>query len=168
MHVRQQERLQNYRDSNTLKSIQDLAAENHHPTARLAKNLAAIGEPKPTKFHEAHHIIPGKGKYQQVEMAICRLNLHAFGVGINDPLNGVWLRNFGSSEKDDWATPKAPSHRPLHTFNYETWVGSQFLNDNLPAPVFMSRLRSAKRKLKYGTHPPEIVERGGGVRGSES
>ena len=158
-HVKMQENLTAYREENKTKSVRELATEKHHPTKLLARNLQAVGEPKPTPMHEPHHVIPGAGKHQKVQIMRSRLNLHAFGVGINDPLNGIWLRNFAKNTPDDWTTPEAPAHRPLHTFNYETWISSLFSNDNLPESVFISRLQSVKRKLRDGTHPDNILQR---------
>lgn len=161
-HIKMQENLTAYREANKQKSIRELATENHHPTKMLARNLQAVGEPKPTPIHEAHHIIPGAGKHRKQLMIMCRLNLHAFGVGINDPLNGIWLRNFAKNTPDDWATPESPAHRPIHTFKYETWISSQFSNDNLPEAVFLSRLQTVKRRLRDGSHPEDILERKAG------
>lgn len=161
-HLKMQENLTAYREGNKQKSLSELASESHHPTKMLARNLQAVGEPKPTPMHEPHHIIPGAGKHRKQLMILSRLNLHAFGIGINDPLNGIWLRNFAKNTPDDWATPESPAHRPIHTFNYETWISSQFSNDNLPETVFLSRLQTVKRKLRDGTHPENILQRKAG------
>ena len=161
-HLKMQENLTAYREGNKQKSLSELASESHHPTKMLARNLQAVGEPKPTPMHEPHHIIPGAGKHRKQLMILSRLNLHAFGIGINDPLNGIWLRNFAKNTADDWATPESPAHRPIHTFNYETWISSQFSNDNLPETVFLSRLQTVKRKLRDGTHPENILQRKAG------
>lgn len=161
-HLKMQENLTAYREGNKQKSLSELASETHHPTKMLARNLQAVGEPKPTPMHEPHHIIPGAGKHRKQLMILSRLNLHAFGIGINDPLNGIWLRNFAKNTADDWATPESPAHRPIHTFNYETWISSQFSNDNLPETVFLSRLQTVKRKLRDGTHPENILQRKAG------
>lgn len=158
-HIKLQESLAAYREESKTKSIRELVAEEHHPTKKLARNLRAAGEPKPTPIHEAHHIIPGSGKHRRELMLQSRLNLHGYGVGINDPLNGIWLRNFAKNTPDDWATPEAPPHRPIHTYNYETWIAAMFSNDNLPESVFLSRLTTVKRKLKDGTFPPNILEK---------
>ncbi|SEA84645.1 AHH domain-containing protein [Alkalimonas amylolytica] len=158
-HIKLQESLAAYREESKTKNIRELVAEEHHPTKKLARNLRAAGEPKPTPIHEAHHIIPGSGKHRRELMLQSRLNLHGYGVGINDPLNGIWLRNFAKNTPDDWATPESPPHRPIHTYNYETWIAAMFSNDNLPESVFLSRLRTVKRKLKDGTFPPNILEK---------
>ena len=158
-HIMYQENLTAYRKSSESKSVRELATENHHPTKMLARNLLAVGEPKPTPIHEAHHIIPGSGKHRKELIIRSRLNLHAFGIGINDPLNGIWLRNFAKNTADDWATPESPAHRPIHTYNYETWIASKFSNDNLPERVFVSRLQTVKRELRTGKHPANILQR---------
>ncbi|WP_350997940.1 AHH domain-containing protein [Shewanella sp. TB7-MNA-CIBAN-0143] len=158
-HIMMQENLTTYREENKSKNVRELLAERHHPTQKLARNLRAIGEPQPTPIHEAHHIIPGEGRHRKQLVISSRLNLHAYGIGINDPLNGIWLRNFARNNADDWATPESPPHRPIHTYNYETWISSMFSNDNLPEAVFVSRLQSVKRKLKDGSFPPNILEK---------
>jgi len=157
-HVRLQTQLTDYRAANKLKSSTELQAEEHHPTKSLVRNLRAVGEVKPTSFHEAHHIIPGKGRYLKVDMLTCRLNLHQYGIGINDPVNGVWLRNFVRNTPDDWATPEAPAHRKLHTYQYEEWISDLLSNDNLPEALYLNRLHAVKVQLKTGTHPVKILE----------
>ncbi|CCN71474.1 putative large secreted protein [Vibrio nigripulchritudo SFn118] len=156
-HAKIQKELREYRTASLEKDEEDLVAENHHPTKILARNLLAVGEPKPTIQHEAHHIIPGKGRYLQEELIISRLNLHSFGVGINDPINGLWLTNFKKNKENDWATSDAPSHRSLHRYNYEKWISSNFSNDNLPEKTFLGRLTIIKRKIKNGKMPDKVM-----------
>ncbi|MCE9685811.1 AHH domain-containing protein [Shewanella sp. AS16] len=158
-HVMLQENLALYREENSSKTPRELLAEKHHPTKKLSRNLRATGELQPTPIHEAHHIIPGEGRHRKKLVMESRLNLHAYGIGINDPLNGIWLRNFAKNNPDDWATPESPPHRPIHTYNYETWIAAMFSNDNLPETVFLSRLHSVKRKLKDGSFPTNILEK---------
>lgn len=167
-HFKLQTQLTQYRESCKQRTALELLAEKHHPTKNLAKNLAAVGEIQPTPFHEPHHIIPGKGKYAQAQIEVCRLNLHMFGYGINDPLNGVWLRNFEPNRPDDWATPLAPSHRPLHNKEYERWISGQFRNDNLPEEIFFNRLRTTKSKLKTGNLPDHIFVSNAGGKGNKA
>lgn len=97
--------------------------EKHQPTTTLQKNLRAAGELKPSASHEAHHIICGKGRWDQAAVMRARLNLHLHGLGINDARNGVWLFNNNKNKHNDWATPETPSHKALHTRKYETWLG---------------------------------------------
>lgn len=148
--IKLHEHLLSYRDACRSKTDVELLSEKHHPTKNLAKNLFAVGEPKPSPIHEAHHIIPGKGRYLQYQMMACRLNLHGYGIGIHDPVNGIWLRNFDQNKADDWATTKAPGHRQLHCTEYESWIAGIFMNDNVPEHVFVGWLKEVKRKLKFG------------------
>ena len=159
--VKLHEHLQAYRDACATMSQEELAREKHHPTKTLRKNLFAAGEPKPSPIHEAHHIIPGKGRYLQYQMMICRLNLHSYGIGIHDPLNGMWLRNYEKNKPDDWATPEASGHRSLHCTEYERWISRKFMNDNVPDHVFVGWLKDVKRQLRYGVFSVDETTPGG-------
>lgn len=103
--------------------IRRLSAESHHPTGDLEAFMRAEGIPKPSSKHTAHHIVPGKGK-DPVVNGRTRLHLHRFGIGINDPANGVYLLH-----KDEytphWSMPLSRGHRKYHTTFYETWVSNR-------------------------------------------
>lgn len=147
----------NHALSKTDTGIDVLMNEAHHPTESLNNHLAAIAEPKPSVRHDAHHIVMGKGKYQQAQMIDARLALHLHGIGINDPRNGVWLpREY--KDKGHWATPGAPAHKEIHRYNYETWIVSKFAIPGISKRVLIDRLRECKTVLKYGGYPPEIVK----------
>lgn len=151
-----QAQVESYREKNLKAPPTQLLEEEHHPTEKLAEHLRAVGEPKPSDRHDAHHIIPGKGRWRQKPLITARLNLHLHGVGINDPFNGVWLpRN--KADRGHWATPKAPAHKEIHRFNYETWIVSKFANSTLPKSAFLANLRGVKQVLKYGGFPDKIV-----------
>ncbi|WP_250460300.1 AHH domain-containing protein [Microbulbifer litoralis] len=151
-----QAELEQYRESNKSKSAREMSKEAHHPTDDLAKYLAAVAEPKPSPYHDAHHVIPGKGRWLQDRIANARLNMHLHGIGVSDPKNGAWLpRNI--EHKGHWATPKAPAHKEIHRYNYETWISVKFERDGLPKIAFEAELRDIKMKLKYGGYPPEIT-----------
>ncbi|TMN86506.1 AHH domain-containing protein, partial [Pseudoalteromonas sp. S558] len=96
-----QQSLESYRAESEGSSVKELAEEEHHPTEKLAKFLRAAGEPKPTSYHEAHHIVCGKGRYRQRLTYAARLRMHSYGIGIKDPTNGEWLRNFEKNKSDD-------------------------------------------------------------------
>ncbi|XQW86705.1 AHH domain-containing protein [Thalassotalea piscium] len=158
-HVKIQESLRVYRKNNADADLVELAEEKHHPTDKLARYLTAIGEPKPTTMHEAHHIICGKGKFRQAMLLEARFNLHICGIGINDPLNGAWLINFVKNKDQDWATPKAPSHRKIHRYNYETWIGNTLAPSvQLNKEQFFNRLRDVKIKIKTGKMPAKVLD----------
>lgn len=105
-------------------------AEDHHPTAVLEKHMRAENVPKPTKYHTAHHILPGKGQYEQMAISRARLKMHLQGVRINDPVNGVYLV---SKDKNTphWSMPKSRGHLKYHTADYEKYVSMKVasLND---------------------------------------
>lgn len=159
-HVFVQESLNTYRDNNKISELDQLIEEKHHPTDKLASYLTAIGEPKPTTMHEAHHIICGKGKFRQAIMLEARFNLHMHGIGINDPINGAWLINFAKNKEQDWATPNAPSHRKIHRYNYETWIGTTLRPDAQVSKVqFLNKLRNIKIKIKTGNMPAKVLDK---------
>jgi len=156
-HVLLQRNLAAYRESSANASEDELLQEKHHPTKKLADNLTAVGEPKPTPMHEPHHIICGKGKYQQESLLLARLNLHSYGIGINDPYNGAWLINFTKNKDQDWATSEAPSHRQIHRYNYETWIATNFSGSNIPENLFLNRLKNMKVLIKTSNFPANVL-----------
>ncbi|MBQ1783497.1 MAG: AHH domain-containing protein [Gammaproteobacteria bacterium] len=149
--------LENYRASAQEKTVAMLADEPHHPTRQLARNLTAVGEPKPSLDHDPHHIIMGKGRFLALRMMQVRLSLHLHNMGINDPINGVWLPRT-RTDKGHWATPEAPAHKELHGFNYEAWIVRQFRDIKMSKQRFVNRLRDVKIKLQFGGHPADIVQ----------
>ncbi|NMF47842.1 hypothetical protein HHL01_06575 [Pseudoalteromonas arctica] len=153
-----QQSLESYRAESGGSSVKELAEEEHHPTEKLAKFLRAAGEPKPTSYHEAHHIVCGKGRYRQRLTYAARLRMHSFGIGINDPTNGVWLRNFEKNKSDDWATPDTVSHRRLHRHNYEVWVSTS-LRTKVNKLDFINALRGVKIKIKNHMMPASVMMR---------
>lgn len=103
--------------------IRRLELEEHHPTEDLEAYMRAEGIPKPSSKHSAHHIVPGKGK-EQVINGRTRLHLHRYGIGINDPANGVYL--LGKDEfTPHWSMPLSRGHKKYHTKPYETWVSNR-------------------------------------------
>lgn len=152
-----QESLSAYRKQNEDTTEDELAKEEHHPTTKLAKFLTAVGEPKPTRNHEAHHIICGKARHRQRLMAFARLSLHEHGIGINDPINGVWLCNTEKNKMEDWATPESVSHRRIHRYNYETWIGQAFASPENKSQ-FIGKLRTMKLRIKMGSMPDNVMK----------
>ncbi|WKE65423.1 AHH domain-containing protein [Gallaecimonas kandeliae] len=163
--------LADYRQAVTNKTLTERLQEPHHPPKVLARNLEADGDPQPSPRYAPHHIIMGKGRYRKPLMSAARLNLHLHGVGINDSVNGVWLvHNRAESElwrtdnstgekPKHWATPDAPVHLPIHTYNYETWIYSQFGPRGIPKESFLRSLKTVKVQLKTGAYPQMIEER---------
>ncbi|GAA3925140.1 AHH domain-containing protein [Litoribacillus peritrichatus] len=151
------ENLKKYREESASKSLSELQREPHHPTHTLSNNLAAIAEPKPSTSHEPHHIIMGKGRWLVMEMMRARLNLHVHGIGINDPINGVWLPRY-MSDHGHWATPNSAPHRPIHRYNYEDWVTEVLRANGLSKEMVLNQLKEKKRQLKNGSYPDRITQ----------
>ncbi|WP_078085888.1 AHH domain-containing protein [Microbulbifer mangrovi] len=129
----------------------ELTAEKHHRTRVLMKNLAAVDEPRPSPDHVAHHILPGKGGWIQAASLDVRVSLHEHGVGINDPINGVYLPG-KKKDRAHYLTPKALVHKELHGWNYEHWIVGA-LPETLRKSAFLNRLSVIKRQLQDGTPP---------------
>lgn len=155
-HAKLQLSLEEYRAKSKSATPRELATEAHHPAAILAKNLTAVAEPKPSPVHDPHHIILGTGRWLSDEMAKARMALHIHGIGINDPINGVWLPRT-KQDKGHWATPDSPAHKEIHRFNYERWLTRLFGGSLMAEMAMINRLRNVKSMLKFGGYPPEIL-----------
>ncbi|MCH2089117.1 MAG: AHH domain-containing protein [Pseudoalteromonas sp.] len=144
-----------YRGKQDEASLDSKMEEKHQPTRILQNNLRAAGELKPSAHHEAHHIICGKGRWDQAAVMRARLNLHINGIGINDAKNGVWLFGNRNLKEHDWATPESPSHKVLHTKKYEVWLGENLGRRDLRVnrALFLNELRITKILIKEGNLP---------------
>lgn len=151
-----QSRLEDYRAAGVKNksgsSSSVLYAEKHHPTKTLARFMRTTGRPQPSKAHTPHHIVAGKGK--TLNAARARILLHARGVRINDPDNGVWLVRL-KKDTPHWSMPKSTSHLCLHTHKYESWVFSS-LRSMLSEQAIRSRLKLLGCQLQEGKQPPKI------------
>lgn len=103
------------------KALAMMKNESHHPTELLEKLMRAEGHPKPSSKHTAHHILPGSGQYEKVMLARARTHIHTYGIGINDPSNGVYLLT-KDEYTPDYSMPKSRGHLKYHTRDYEKWV----------------------------------------------
>lgn len=145
-----------YRKQMISKGPMEMLEEKHHPTKDLVKNLVANHEPRPSAVHVAHHLVPGKGRWRQTEVLDVRLRMHTFGLGINFSENGAWLPD----KKEDAphpVTPKAPAHKDIHRYNYETWIVHSF-PPTIDKNAFWTRLSIIKSELLTGEYPQKIVE----------
>lgn len=131
----------------------ELLEEKHHPTTVLATNMRADARPPPSQRHSPHHIVQGKGKHPRT--ADVRLNLHLYGIRINDPDNGVWMPRT-KADKGHWSMPSAAAHSEIHTFNYETWVNFLLatLEDEVVIRAALVRIRCL---LRDGKQPKQVT-----------
>lgn len=150
-----QSNLSEYREGNKQKKSHELVREPHHPTKQLVSHLYAVAEPQPSKNHHPHHIVMGKGN---ARMMRTRLQMHLYGIGINDPVNGIWLPRSTAFE-GHFTTPKAPPHSRIHSHNYQTWISDSLVNIRKSETQFVNKLRIIKLDIKNGTHPAKILEK---------
>lgn len=132
-----------------------LAAEDHHPTDKLANFMRAMGRPQPAIRFTAHHIVMGAGRTE--DAANSRIEMHMHGIGINDPDNGVWMP-MTRADKGHWAYKHAASHSQIHTKNYQRWVWAnvQFKDDEY---AFRDALDKIRNQLKAGKQPKQVTEK---------
>lgn len=131
----------------------ELLEEKHHPTKVLARHMRAVGRPQPSRRHSPHHIVEGKGRHPRT--ADVRLNLHLYGIRINDPDNGVWLPRT-KADKGHWSMPKSPAHAEIHTFNYETWV-NHLLGPLEGEETIRAALILIRTLLRDGKQPQQVT-----------
>lgn len=154
-----QSQLEQYRNSGrqlttTQQGLTSLEAESHSPTRVLAKYMRAAGKPRPSTKHAAHHIVPGKGKTRRASQA--RLQLHQFGVRINDPDNGVWMVH-RKKDTPHFSMPNAKGHLTIHTHNYEEWVYNNIRITHSETQV-RQKLNNIRRLLEDGNTPHSISQ----------
>ena len=105
------------------KALAMMEGENHHPVNApngvLEDFMLAVGVPKPSPYHTAHHIVPGKGKIPENKRT--RSRLHRYGIRINDPDNGVYLPR-STEWIPTYAVPDAKAHNRYHTHGYERYL----------------------------------------------
>lgn len=135
--------------------------EAHHPTKVLRENMAANGDLAPDKNCACHHIVEGKGRtipdpdapkgprIQTQNAIMARVHLHMYGVGINDPDNGVYLPKY-MKHTPHWRFPKALPHANIHTFKYEEWVYNT-LEPNESEQSVRSALHKLRIMLEHGS-----------------
>ncbi len=137
----------------TRKKQSMMGSESHHPTATLEMFLRAIGRPKPSPKHTAHHISPGTGK--TVAAAKARVLLHLHGIRINDPDNGVWMIRL-KKHKSHWSMQFSKSHLEIHTKNYEDWI-FKAIDAASDEKKCRQNLRLRGQMLEEGTQPSGIT-----------
>lgn len=151
----------NGRKTTTLAMQKMMKLEPHHPTAQLRRNMEADGDLAPDENCDCHHIVEGRGKTRknpddpsgprlQTQNAImARAWLHRYGVGINDPANGVYLPA-AMKFVPHWRFPKAIPHANIHTFDYEEMVANKLRTRKSEGEV-RGALRTIRATLEHGS-----------------
>ena len=131
-----------------------MSLEKHHPTDTLAKFMRADGRPKPAPNFTPHHIVQGKGRTLFATRA--RIQLHYYGVRINDPDNGVWMPRH-KKDKGHWAMPNAMAHSEIHTHNYERWAFER-IETSSGEKDLRAKLINVRSKLRDGNQPDYVSQ----------
>lgn len=126
-----------------------------HDSARLARNMERMGDPRPHDLCDAHAIISGAHPRAMMLRAV----LAARGRRVDDPSNGCWLpKNTAAIKEMPRRLKQAVPHSRIHRTQYYKWLSS-FITliaakktedlDNL--------LVNTSFKLQSGSYPPEIM-----------
>jgi len=115
-------------------------AYNHRRT--LARNISKIEQAPRPSASCAHHVVALADK----EALRSRLRIFAWGIGINDADNGVFLPRDGMGLP---GYPSAAHHTPHHRVRYhlQVWLRLQRANDE---PGGRTQLRAMKADLLAG------------------
>jgi hypothetical protein len=97
-----------------------VATGSSRPSEILEANLEQVGEPRPSQYHEPHHIIPEGDE----RAARAREILENAGIRPNDAANGVWLPRTtkGVSSEVGITGGAFTSHDSIHTARYFTEI----------------------------------------------
>ncbi|MEC7547558.1 MAG: AHH domain-containing protein [Pseudomonadota bacterium] len=138
----------------TSEQLELMKSDPHHPTTNLRKNMEAAGIMTPDDNCHCHHIVvgggkrvkdpanPGGPKIQTKNAIMARARLHRYGIGINDPVNGVYLPK-SMKYVPHWRFPKALPHANIHTFAYE-----QMVNDALTPARSADAVRNTLLRIR--------------------
>jgi hypothetical protein len=116
----------------------------------LAQNLENIGEPRPSPYHEAHHIVPEN----DVRAARAREILDEANIGINDSDNGAWLARTsrGADSESGIIGDSFSSHDSIHTNRYMTELTNR-LEMAQEADRVVEELELIKIQIELGIFP---------------
>lgn len=142
-------------------SVKELQGEQH-VSSRLAKHLAATGDPRPNQYCHAHAIVSG-GHPQAVRL---RAVIAWLKMRIDDPFNGCWLpQNTAALPLMPQRLRNAVPHSRIHRFNYYLWLNGRINLQRTPSFDSLAReLRMIAQQLQGRTFPPAVMEqKGAGV-----
>lgn len=116
----------------------------------LAENLEAVGEPRPSQYHEPHHIVPEN----DVRADRAREILEGAGVGVHDANNGVWLARTsrGVASESGITGGAFTSHDSIHTTRYMTELTGR-LESAQAADRVVDEMQLVKLEIELGIFP---------------
>ncbi|WP_158658097.1 AHH domain-containing protein [Agarilytica rhodophyticola] len=152
------DRLDRYRAEAINMSRKDLIGE-HHRSSRLARNMTAAGDPRPSSRCDCHALISGAHEGSVILRAIMAWLL----MRIDDPFNGCWLPK-------DWDDRKympnylrhAVPHCRIHHTEYYNWLNRRINYLTIKTPEqLINALRIVRVLLQSGNVPPNVMPKTG-------
>jgi len=133
----------NVNDLSKQKNI-DKGGPGGEESVKLHNNMEALGFKRPADS-AAHHIVPHGAYANRPSVQAIKAKLSAYGVGVNEAANGVYL-----PKNKDFAKPPAATHSQVHTKTYFENVARR-LEDLDSAPAIRAELQKIARELTEGT-----------------
>lgn len=153
--------LDTYRMSAADMSRKELREEEHQ-SARIARHMTQMGDPRPHEKCHAHAIVSGFHR----NAAPMRAILARHKLRIDDPYNGCWLpENTAALAFMPSRLRHAVPHSRIHRFNYYFWLNSIINLVKTPAPDDLKyTLKTVGLQLQAGAQPDYVMlKKGEGI-----
>ncbi|MAR92749.1 MAG: hypothetical protein CML06_17985 [Pseudomonadales bacterium] len=128
-----------------------------HDSSRLARHMAANGDPRPSQHCDCHAIIAGKDP-----RAVPMRGIMAWvKMRVDFPLNGAWLpHNTAAKPKMPRHLSKAVPHSRIHRNGYYRWLGTLIDQTRIKDDRTLAQtLRDIRFKLETSTFPSYVMLR---------
>ncbi|GAA6169885.1 AHH domain-containing protein [Sessilibacter corallicola] len=150
--------LDNYRTQSANMNAAQLEAEKHN-SKRLGRYMTRAGDPKPSKYCDAHAIVSGG----HPDAILMRGLMAWLKMRIDDPFNGCWLpRDWEDRSRMPNYLRKAVPHKRIHHNGYYRWL-RRFIDFNriTTQDQLIRALRLVRVSLQSGNVPPNVMPRTG-------
>lgn len=128
-----------------------------HDSSRLARHMAANGDPRPSQHCDCHAIIAGKDP-----RAVPMRGIMAWvKMRIDFPLNGAWLpHNTAAKPKMPRHLSNAVPHSRIHRNGYYQWLGTLIDQSRIKDDKSLAQtLRDIRFKLETCSFPSYVMLR---------
>ncbi len=130
---------------------------SEHDSSRLARHMAANGDPRPSKHCDCHAIIAGKDPRSVPMRAI----MAWVKMRIDFPLNGAWLpHNTAAKPHMPRKLSNAVPHSRIHRNGYYRWLGTVIDQSLIKDDKSLANaLRTIRFKLETSSFPSYVMLR---------
>ncbi|GAA6166789.1 AHH domain-containing protein [Sessilibacter corallicola] len=130
-----------------------------HSSSRMARYMRRAGDPRPSKYCDAHAIISGN----HFDAMTLRLLLAWAGIRIDDPFNGCWLpRDWEHRRHMPNHLRNAVPHRRIHHQQYYLWLNARIQPGLIKnTNQLINTLRIIRVALQTGAVPPNVMPQTG-------